>query len=544
MLNGWAGTYRHVILALMPVEQIALHYDPVMGRPTKELYSMAGLILIKEFKNWTAEETVDAYCYNTQVQYALNLEPSGQELGIRTLERYIKLFEDDQLAQTTMETITAELINRLELDITRQRLDSTHVLSDMASFGRTRLMGVAVKRFLTQLKRHDIEAYNSLGQDFTDRYTPSNNNLFCGVSRDSQSRQKLRQDVAEDMYLLIRQFSDTAHGNRSTFTHLEQVFYQQCEVSELKVVVKPSTGGNVIQNHSDPDATYDGHKGAGYKVQISETCSPANEVQLITYALAQTACESDTNELEPALEALEENGNLPRIMVADTLYCCDENVQKAEIRQVELIGPSPSDKSTLEADRCEKLNIDDFDIDEDTEEVITCPGGHKPLSSERGRKSGVTTTIMPGQSCGDCDFFDQCPVKKQGNKYCLRHTAKMRRNAARRREEQTDAFREQYKIRAGIEATNSGLKRKTGMGRLRVRGRPAVFHAIYLKITGWNILRAAGCAKIRKIVMEGAISASYTSFLSLTKIIIALKHALNCIFRQIQPQISKFTQPA
>ncbi|MGD0039542.1 MAG: hypothetical protein ABSE84_03830, partial [Isosphaeraceae bacterium] len=35
---------------------------------------------------------------------------------------------------------------KLELDISCQRLDSTHVFSHMASFGRTKLMAVAVKR--------------------------------------------------------------------------------------------------------------------------------------------------------------------------------------------------------------------------------------------------------------------------------------------------------------------------------------------------------------------------------------------------------------
>jgi len=35
-----------------------------------------------------------------------------------------------------------------------------------------------------------------------------------------------------------------------------------------------------------------------------------------------------------------------------------------------------------------------------------------------------------------------------------------------------------YRIRGGIEGTNSGLKRKTGLGRLRVPGRPRLFHSI------------------------------------------------------------------
>jgi hypothetical protein len=107
---------------------------------------------------------------------------------------------------------------------------------------------------------------------------------------------------------------------------------------------------------------------------------------------------------------------------------------------------------------------------------------------------------MPESACGRCEFYEQCPVEKRNGQYRLEHTAKQRRLAARRREQETEVFKERYKIRGGIEGTNSGLKRKTGLGQLRVRGGPAVFHAILLKVAGWNMLRAASCAKMRQIV--------------------------------------------
>ena len=55
LLDGWVGAFRHVILELMPAEAISEHFDRAMGRPTKELYSMAGLLLIKEFMDWTKD---------------------------------------------------------------------------------------------------------------------------------------------------------------------------------------------------------------------------------------------------------------------------------------------------------------------------------------------------------------------------------------------------------------------------------------------------------------------------------------------------------
>lgn len=125
--NSWQHLFRETILELMPVKAVGQHFDPVMGQPTKELYSMCGLIFIMEFRNWTAEEASDAYVFHSGIQYALNLDPENQSLSSRTVERYKKWIVEDELAGQIMETITATLIQKLDLSVAKQRLDSTHV---------------------------------------------------------------------------------------------------------------------------------------------------------------------------------------------------------------------------------------------------------------------------------------------------------------------------------------------------------------------------------------------------------------------------------
>jgi len=503
LLDDWPGVFRHVILDLMPAEQLGGHLHATMGRPSKELYSMAGLLLLMELMDWTKQEAMYEYCFNMAVHYALNLEPVAHDLSVRTLERYMVRFEEEELASKVIHDVSVHLIKLLDIKIDQQRLDSTHVFSNMASFGRTRLMGVAIKRFLTQLKRHDAKAYELLDGQLRRRYAPGVNQLFGDTGKDSESRRLLRQQVAEDMYLLIRRFAATAeHTGRNTYKSMERIFYEQCEVHEEKVCVKKKTGGNVMQNPSDSDATYDGHKGPGYQVQLSETCHPENEVQLITCALPQTAVEPDAAATSEVLDNLDESELLPQEMFADTHYCSDENVQNAAERGVELVGPTPPGSGGSKD--TDQLNIDDFDIDEKTEEVICCPAGHQPESSVLDKQTAKTRTIMPESACGQCEYVDQCPVKKSRHGYQLDHTAKERRLAGRRREESTEVFRERYRIRGGIEGTNSGLKRRTGLGHLRVRGSPGVFNSILLKVAGWNILRAAACAKMREIVYTRA----------------------------------------
>lgn len=503
--ENWPGVFRHVILELMPVDTLRQHFHPIWGRPTQELYSMAGLILLMECLNWTQEQAVAAYRFHTEVHYALNLEPQGHDLSVRTLERYQDYCEQDEVGQQVMHDVTTRLVRVLGTRIEQQRLDSTHVFSDMAELGRTRLLGVALKRFLTQVQRHDPAAYAALDPALRERYAPSDRRLFGDTAPDRAARRWLRQQVAEDLYQLLRHFADQpAHTARSTYRAMERIFYEQCEVHEEQVLVKEKTGKTVMQNPSDPDATYDGYKGPGYQAQIAETCHPDNEAQLITCVLPQTAAVPDEQSVAPVLADLQASQLLPKELLGDTHYPSEENVQRAESYGVELVGPVPG---AAPAERPEDLNIDDFVIDEATEQVVCCPEGQTPTSSVHDPVRGKTRTTMPAAACGRCAFRAYCPVQEGPDGYHLEHTAKQRRVAGRRREQQTEVFRERYRRRNGIESTNSALKRRLGLGRLRVRGRRRVFQAIYLKMAGWNILRASVCAKMRELVHARAQTA-------------------------------------
>jgi hypothetical protein len=495
--NGWQGLFREVILELMPAQIIAGEFDPDTGRPTKELYSMAGLLLISEFMDWTTEQAAQAYMFRTDIWYALNLKPDPHSMSTRTIERYRKIFRETELAGEVMNDVTTRLVELLELDIREQRLDSTHVFSNMAVFGRTRMMGVTVKKFLTQVKRHDNKVYESLPEELRMRYQCSESRLFADTSKGSKSFKLLRRQVAEDMYFLIERFADEDRfNNRGTFRNLCTVFEQQCEVIEEKVEVRDKPGGNVIQNPSDPDATYDGHKGPGYQVQLSETCSEENEVQLITCAIPQTACEHDSQAVDKVCDDLSELNNLPEQMLADTSYGSDDNVQSASGDGMNLV--SPVSGKELESE----ISICDFDIDEDTNTVKVCPAGHKPLKSEYDPEKEKTRTIMAISVCSSCDLRKECPIERKRNDCRLEFTSKDLRLAKRRRFEKTDEFKDKYRMRSGIEGTNSGIKRRTGMGRLRIRGKPGVFNAILLKTAGWNILQAARSVKAREYVRK------------------------------------------
>ena len=383
-------------------------------------------------------------------------------------------------------------------------------------------MGVTIKRFLTQVIRHNNETYEALPEELRLRYKPSQNKLFADTEKGKENHKLLRQQVAEDMYTLVELFIDDDEFNmRSTFKALCTVFNQQCNVIEEKVEIIKETGGSVIQNPSDPDATFDGHKGQGYQVQIAETCSDKNEVQLITCVIPQTASESDAVVIEQVCEALKKSDLLPKQMLADTLYGSDDNVQKCAEDKFDLISPVSGKVPTAG-----KMTILDFEVDEKTEIVIKCPAGRTPSKSMFYPKSNTIRTTIPAEYCNSCEQRKNCPVKRAKRGFRIAHTAKDRRLEKRRQKEATDEFRTVYSKRSGIESTNSGIKRRTGMSRLRVRGKESVFQAMILRMAGWNILQAAKTEKARDYVrkaMAGICQQSGKSILNVVSNILGLK---------------------
>ena len=150
---------------------------------------------------------------------------------------------------------------------------------------------------------------------------------------------------------------------------------------------------------------------------------------------------------------------------------------------------------------------DDFVIDETTHELVSCPAGHASEITTYNEETGTHTAQMAKAACNNCPFLKECPVREASGRFEVKITNRQRRLDARRREQDTEAFRKRYRKRSGIEGTNSGVKRRTGMARLRVRGSPAVFASILLKVTGWNILRAAASMKMRAWMANVAPSA-------------------------------------
>src|SRR5690606_23153730 len=230
-----------------------------------------------------------------------------------------------------------------------------------------------------------------------------------------------------------------------------------------------------------------GHKGKGYEVQIAETHGNENVPEMITHVEVTRSCESDASAALPTLDALAAREILPEEMVADTTYCSTDNVIAAAAKGTELLGPVPGTASEMPEDRLVKR---DFLVDPKGEGRSVCIGGQTATKTVRSDATGILRVYFDGAACAKCQFSSMCAARllKDGTRV-LPTTVREATMEQRRAYEKGEEFRERYAARAGIERTNSEMKRAHGLGRLRVRREPRVQLAVYLKALACNVKR-------------------------------------------------------
>ena len=486
--STWAHLFREEILHKLPVEKLLPYYSDSQGRKTKELYTMLGIALLQQMEDLTDEEAVQQFAFNIMWHYALNVTESSDfscYVAPRTLWTMRDLVAKLGLDQALFENVTDALTKLFDIDPSKQRLDSIHLFSNMAHLGRLRLFVTTIRKFLVNLKRHHAELYQDLGA-VAHRYEEKNDGQFA--VKPSESSRTL-QEVGDDCFLLVERFkAHDAVVGMASYKLLVRLFNEQCVLDKTDdvtaVVIKPNkeVPSDSLQNPSDPDAGYCGHKGKGYQMQVMETWSEdKSQPNLITHVKVEAAHESDAHALLPAIKDAAQRNLAPVELLADSLYGSDDNVEQAKELGVEVISPAMGTSSTI-------ITLADFTFSAD-DEITVCPQGQKPLQIKAGGNGGRVVHFSK-TVCDYCPRQSDCPVHRVKRSVTISYDPKSLRLARRRAKEQTQEFLEVYRYRAGAEGTMSDLDRMMRIKQLRVRGMPQVRVAAVLKATGLNIRRA------------------------------------------------------
>jgi hypothetical protein len=169
----WAPSFRREVLDSLPMKKISALYCQDNGRPTKELRAVTGAIILQNMFNLSDLETCDRYTFDALWGEALNLGSLGlKDLSIcpKTLWNHSAKLADSPLLREILDSVNQNLAKIANVSFRTQRLDSTHVHSNMAKLSRIQLFCRVVKKFLASLKKNHKDRFNLVGQPVRDRY--------------------------------------------------------------------------------------------------------------------------------------------------------------------------------------------------------------------------------------------------------------------------------------------------------------------------------------------------------------------------------------
>jgi len=528
--TSWAHLFKIEILPILfrNEDQYAGLYGKT-GRPNFSVARLLGLCLLQEFNSLSDQQALDEFSFDIRWRYALDINEDEDYLSRRSLVEFRRRLAvkdpEMKLVRNVFDNIRDSALKKLELSTRDQRLDSTHIISNIHIRGRLSLFSDTLDLFLKSL---NDDQFSSIPEEIQKWHSRESEGWF-GLG---PAEQKVKlETLAQYVYSLIVSFEkDEIVKSSESYQLLERLFSEQCELEKgpnietdsdanHKIKVKKRTEGITLQSPYDPDASY-GHKGAGYSLHITETCNNAEKKpEIIIDYEVHGAGRSDIGKAISVIERLNEAGLKPETLFADGGYPSVPSALKITEQNIEFMAPV--NRGPLADDI---IGRDKFQFDSKGF-ATRCPMGHSPID-HRTLSSNNTTrrslhAIFDGNICRSCKMLDQCPVRAPNHRdrgcqvretvgdFRLEITPELRLRDQMYSIQQTSEWKDRYKIRSGIEATNSELKRSHGIGRLRVRRAVKVCFAVACKLIACNIKRWAKALFVFERPLQGFISSIF-----------------------------------
>jgi len=502
-------------------EELSALYCSDNGRPNWSIARMLGICILQELRDMDDQSALDSLSFDARWQHALGLEPEEAYLSRRSLvdfrSRLVKVDPEMKMLRSVFNKIGDAAIDDLKISTREQRLDSTIITSNISTFGRLDLFKKTLVKFLNWLSKEQPERFKTLGKPMRNWYRKlDDKGWFGSVAKLKQPKKReLLSTLATWMYEIETRFSpDKAVNSEEPYLLVKRLLAEHCEIAtigdedihsgnhddgddndddgdgaeKIKVRGKVRNPSTSLQSPHDPDAGYSGHKGPGYFAHITETCN--NETTEIITDFFVVPASIDMNQDKTAIDNLIAANKQPEFLYEDAGYISGHGLLDAENRGTKLMAPIPLKNQSADA-----ICRDQFQFDGDGY-CISCPEGHAPvrhgMRTSSSKPNQALHAFFDADKCDNCKINARCMIRPANNR--LGKTCHIEIDPALVAKDRAKAAQDQewwnrYKIRSGIEATISELKRVTGIGKLRVRRMPRVTLAVGFKVTACNVKR-------------------------------------------------------
>lgn len=483
--QSWARTFYQEFFCRIDEDAFAGLYVDYPSRPNVPINWLVGLETLKAGFGWSDEELYDHFCFDLQVRYALGLDDLSEgEFDLRSLYNFrerlsrYNLEHGCNLLNRAFEQVTDQQLTALKIQTGRQRMDSTMVASNILDMSRLQLLVEALQRMYRAFSEDDQQRY---AEAFAP-YVQGHAGQYVYRIRGKEAADEHLQHIGELIQRLLADLQ-ADYAQEPAYQVLLRLFGDnfRLEATGVRAKANQELEAGCLQSVDDLEATYrkkGQRKYKGYVANLSETCDPENELQLITQVQVAPNNVDDTRLLAEGLPSLKERTGV-EVLYTDGGFAgptVDPVLEQCQVEQIPsgIRGRKP---------RLDKLSLADFEL-EQTEsglpEKITCPQGQTVAVTTSPRKKSFRADFDP-QICQTCPFQHEarCPARPGTSSRCPsdKRRASFRLTflpsqipAAQRRRRMRTRGQNGKNPRAAIEGTIREVKHPFPGGKLPVRG--------------------------------------------------------------------------
>lgn len=436
------------------------------GQPAEAPGNLAMVMIMQYAEGLTDKQAVQAVRGRIDWKYALGLSLDDPGFDESVLVRFRKRLIKGGQEMKLLEHMLALFMQRGWLKTSEQRTDSTHVVAAIRKLNRLEIVGETMRMVLSELAiAAPVWLKERITADWFDLYGPRFEEYR--LPEQETEREQLQIRIGQDGVTLLQAVYEPEAVERGlselpAVMVLRQVWVQQYYQSEGGLTWRAAKEippvEKLIQSPYDVEARY-GHKRTtkwtGYKVHLTETCSPKTP-HIITHVVTTASTTPDVKVTSEIHDALTEKEMLPKTHYVDAGYVDADNLVQAQQQQIDLLGPALANTSWQGRDP-DAYDVSQFAIDWEQHKLI-CPQGEESQTwsaSHNAYGHKVIHIRFKKQSCGPCPSRSRCTTAKTGRSLKIQpreqHTALQ---LARQRQEM-EAFKEQYRRRAGVEGVIS-----------------------------------------------------------------------------------------
>lgn len=486
---------------------------PRLGQPALPPWRLALVTLVQYRENLSDRQAAEAVRARIDVKYLLGLPLADAGFDFSVLcEFRARLREGGSEA-----TLLDRLLERCrELGLVRAgeraRTDATRVLAAVRVMNRLELVAETLRAALNELARAAPAWLTAVAPAaWYERYARRIEDSRLPASQ--AARAAYATSVGEDGFHLLDLLETAPPGlaDLPAVAVLKRVwerhFSRDNDHGEGgRVHLRPerelAKAAEATESPYDPDARYRSRfkvEWTGYLAHLTETCEE-NEPHLITHVDTTAATVHEVRRVEAIHDALAAKDLLPGEHLADAAYIDAKLLVKVrEEHGVSMIGPPRRDAS-WQARTAGGFTNEAFAIDWDKKRAC-CPQGHESNSwreYEDDARGAYVVARFATATCRACPLRSHCTRSgKQGRSLHLHPRDAHEAIGAMRERLASNAGRELYALRAGVEGTISQGVRALGLRRARYRGLARVHLQHVATAAAMNIDRVtnflAGC---------------------------------------------------